>query len=499
MMLSKSSCLLKKVYRIFLLIILFLSSPPLQGYALEVNTWDGPYNLSDSPGNSISASLVADKSGVVHLIWVEEESDIENIILYTHLVDGVWSPPVDIVAESNFGVGGARLASDYLGNLHLIWQGAGGIKYSHVYAPEANGVQNWSTAVVIVPSQNNMSDFDLSINGNEIGITVCITYAIEIGLNSGVYSVCSADGGSSWNEPIKVYENFDNTKRVTNPRIIIGQNGIVHAIWVVSNYPETFPPIGLMHARSMNNGATWENASLLASGPYDDPAIITRDKEEVHVVWSGTADDRYKFHRFSPDNGQTWFPVWRNDEVGGLAGRPALAADSQARLHWLSIGDLFNLQGSAPKDVLYYARYENNLWEKLGQVFRDEVREQNMANVSAAISLGNHLHVAVQTPVQRPSGGYQFDIFYFNRFLDGPSLSPQFLPTPVKVVPTPTILSVTEPIATQVADNTVLKTQPASNPPIVLQNPSVPIVAGVIPIIIIFIGIILFKNLLKDR
>ncbi|MDH7556937.1 MAG: sialidase family protein, partial [Candidatus Methanosuratincola sp.] len=360
--------------------------------------WKGPINVSNSEGQSGFPSIVADKSGVVHLFWNEEILPNQHVIMYSHLENDLWSPPIDIFPFAE----PAHVVSsiDSKGYIHIIWTGIGGINYSRVYAPNADNAHNWKAPRVQVPSTNFLGDYHFVVSDEEGKIVICLIYAIQIGANSGIYTACSFDQGETWQPPSATYQNLNPGLFVDKPQLAITSEGRIHAIWAESNYPEIFPPIGIRYAYSDDWGISWSFPQSLADGPYTDPAITITSKNEIHVVWSGTADDRYKFHLWSSDNGVSWHPLWRNLEVGGLAGTGAIVEDSIGRLHWLTVGDIFSLPIEGPKDALYYSYFTDYSWSPGIQVFREDVPEQNMSFVSATMALGNRLNVVAVTPVR---------------------------------------------------------------------------------------------------
>jgi hypothetical protein len=422
----------------------FPSSP---ASAQQASQWTDPIDLSNSVTQSQFPSITADPAGGVHVVWLENLSATESAILYTSLSNGNWSSPVDIVPDVG-NVGGPRLISDEQGTLHLAYPGINGISYAQAFAPQAGSPRAWSKPVILVPAQNFLSDFDLAVGTGEAVGTVCVTYAKQIGSGSGVYVVCSRDGGLTWDEPYIVYENLAADLMVSKPRLAIGPDGSLQVVWVLTNYPETFPPLGIRYSKSIDGGLTWSSEFNLADGPYDDPTISLCAAPQVHVVWSGTGSDRFKFHRWSADNGKTWFDTWRNTDLGGYQGRPDLVCDSRGRIHWLLVGTAF---GNVPKSVinpdsLYHAVFDKGKWSPGDVLLYGSSNQQNMADAQAAIALGNQIHVVVYNPLQLSKTTYQNDIFYISELLDGPALQPKLLLNAnLTITPTPPVLITLSP------------------------------------------------------
>ncbi len=409
-----------------------LVSYPTYGQG-EAEDWSRPVNLSESEAQSTYPSIAADPAGGIHVIWEEGEGQ-DDVIVYTRREGGRWTKPVDILINPGGGAASYPvLAADAYGYLHVVWKGGGTVYYSHAYAPVAGSARHWSEPKPLTSPDLYLNFPTLSVAPDGV---LHAAYAKQIGPDSGIYALRSTDRGEKWSPSTAIYQNPRADRLVDKPRLAAGPDGVVHAVWVESRYPEVFPPLGLRYARSTDGGNTWSQPLVLADGPYDDPAILTLGRE-LHVVYSGTAEDRFKFHRWSSDGGRTWSDAWRDPEVGGLLGWPALVADGDRVLHWLMAGSIFE----AGTDGLYYTTWSGESWTS-GQVllYHTSRVAQNMANISAAVSLGNELHVVVQVPLARKEGGgWQFDVFYLHRPLGASGRPPQTLPAPTeRPSPTPT-------------------------------------------------------------
>lgn len=400
--------------------------------------WSLPVNVSDSATESGPPAMAADPAGGVHMLWTEEDQGGANAILYSYLINGIWSVPNDILineALTSFDLPG--LVCDSQGYLHTAYKAAG-ITYSSAYAPLAGSASQWKAAVVLAPSMNHLTKPHLIVGSDD---SLHLVYAIQIGSYSGIYYLQSTDSGKNWSTTLPVYENYNQIRMVDQPGITIDPNGKLHVVWTEYNYPETFPPLGIRYSSSVD-GKFWEPPVSLADGPYMDPAIIALGDQEIHVVWSGTDIDRYKFHRYSKDSGESWLGIWRNEESGGLTGLPGLAIDSQGVLYWFHIGTALKLDR---QDWLFENTFTNGIWSNSRTIFVDAVAEQNTKNVTAIISLGNQLHTALWVPVRKSDGDYQGDVFYFHKQLTSPPVEPR--PLPASLVSAPTEEPDKQPVA----------------------------------------------------
>jgi hypothetical protein len=212
----------------------------------------------------------------------------------------------------------------------------------------------------------------------------------------------------------------------------VDADGGKHAAWVESNYPETFPPIGIRYAHALADGPGWSEALSLADGPYGDPAILARGSTEVHVVYSGTAEDRYKFHRWSSDSGRNWTESWRNSEVGGFQGYAELTLDGSDRIHWLMAASVLNVR----RDALFHTSWNGESWSAGEAPLFNVSTQSNPMDVTAVVGMGNQLHVALMYPLEAPGlPEGNNEIYYIGRALDAELLPARQLAT---ITPRPT-------------------------------------------------------------
>jgi hypothetical protein len=226
-----------------------------------------------------------------------------------------------------------------------------------------------------------------------------VVFAKKIGADSGIYYTHSEDEGSSWGAIVPIYYGLSQNQMVDKPRLAVSSEDKLHVVWVEHNYPETFPPIGIRYASS-SDGVEWNDPLNLSDGPYDDPNIVALADNEVHTVWSGAAPDRFNFHRWSADDGGSWRDVFRNTELGGFTGKPALVGDSLGNLHWLQVGSIFARQSATELHYQEWSHLESR-WlpgvSLLGTTSSPEAGA-HATNPSAVVALGNQLHIVMGNP-----------------------------------------------------------------------------------------------------
>lgn len=396
--------------------------------------WSAPVNLSQSETNSGSPSVAVDPAGTLHVVWSEETEDGRAFIRYSSLQDGAWSAANEIVASPYSEVADyPSLAADSQGYLHLVWRGDATLYYSRAYAPLAGLAQSWSRPQALEEVQDFIGAPDLVVDSQD---RLHLIYPINVGGRSGIYAMQSTDGGRTWSDPETVYRNRSSNRLVDQARLAVDANGGRHAAWVEANNPESFPPIGIRYATSLADGLGWSEALSLANGPYSFPGILASSSNEVHVVFSGTGSDRFKFHRWSADGGMNWSETYRNSEVGGYQGLPDLAIDSSGRLHWLTTASVFR----ANNDCLFHTIWQEGAWTPGEAPLCGVISSQNPYDVAVVVALGNELIVAIQYPIESETqeAGWQFEIYALGLELASERLASRPLAAPTVAPATPT-------------------------------------------------------------
>ena len=414
----------RQPFVLLLLIAVLAQAGRVQAQVLQAPGWSTPSNLSGTPSDSQFPALVSDPAGGAHLFWAEDTEPSQantDVILYAHWDGARWSTPVDIVLspegpQSSASYPAAVYSSD--GLLHLAWVGGwdGRIYYSSAWAGVAGSARAWSRPSELNPGGERGSAPSLGVD--ETGI-LHLAYAVSREPSQGVYYLRSEDGGDYWSAPQVIPgSRLGSDAMLADTRLATAADGSVHVVWSWAAYPETFPPKGIYYAASIDGGHNWTEPSLLSSGPFNCPTITTRGDSEVHVVWSGTADQRSKFHTWSADGGRSWSPPTAVLTPGGQQGYAGLALDSADTIHWVTVTSRRDSQ-----DALVHLAWDGTQWsspevalsmEQLG--FRVD---QNLSNAAIAISRGNQLEVVVMAPVGE-GDDYQHDIYHVSAQANSP-------------------------------------------------------------------------------
>lgn len=416
--------------------------------------WSEPVSIFSTLEGSEFPGIVTDPSGTVHALWREDVRD-RNVLAYARLRAGRWSNPTDVlITPGNLPIDTPTLAVDGRNWLHALWQSGGRIYHSTVFAAAADSSQQWRAPLALATLQGRLAEPHLVIDADDVLHVVML----QTETGKGIYYSQSADSGLTWSTPRPIHLAARQSAPA-HPRLAAGADGRLHAVWLEGTVGDSAAPRQVRYANSADGGRTWSSPQTVATGDYDWPGIAERAGDDLHVVWSGSGDNWGVYDRRSADGGSTWEPVWFSDIFGGHHGRAALVADGGNALHRLQIATPNRVRDT---QVVIHLVWDDNAWSEPQFTARmAPIGNLTARHLSAAVNLGNQLHVLYERPASVEQVGGQFDIYHSARTLpDAPPLAPQPLvaPTPVVTVaptaeptavpPTPTPVPVfTTPIA----------------------------------------------------
>jgi len=136
------------------------------------------------------------------------------------------------------------------------------------------------------------------------GDTVHVIWRDKMEGKKDVYYKHSTDGGSSWDQDIKITN--DEPKQFYPSLALSGQ--VIHAVygkWRDDGYSEIY------YNRSVNGGESWGMESRLTDNiSYYYESAVAASGSHVHVVWVNTDWTGFwqVFYKHSPDGGISWGP-----------------------------------------------------------------------------------------------------------------------------------------------------------------------------------------------
>ncbi|MFN2189853.1 MAG: sialidase family protein, partial [Candidatus Promineifilaceae bacterium] len=410
---------------------------PVEAAEEEPSAWSPISPVYDTSQLSKNPKLVADADGFLHAFWSADPQEGEEPAgLYYSRWDGLnWSQPSRIlVSPSGLDADELDVTVDSLGRLAAVWgsQQPSDIYFSESSTSRAALMSEWLTPVslpVMSPFATEPQLVVDSANNYYVG------YAIPVNENRGIYYVLSTAGGADFSEPVRVFDAVEaGWQAVGQPRIAVGVDGTIHALWTKRTLPPDDQPIGLYYSFSVDEGLSWSEPSEIATQPILASELVALGDGSVHIIWrdqNGTT-----WHQYSLDGGFNWTRPLRI-EGQGSAGPIDVVVDAAARLHLLSFGEPigFSVDEGVPVPLLKHWIWSDEEWETgeslpvtEGQVGR---------GLSGAISPSGAFSVIFGTETAGEDGEPLAQMSYAVQQLDIPLDVPS---PPVLATPTPTPL-----------------------------------------------------------
>ena len=160
-----------------------------------------------------------------------------------------------------------------------------------------------------------------------------MVYSVPVNEERGIYLVQSKDHGSTWSEPLQVFDGaaagFDF---VGAPSLLISENGFLHIVWKQQSIQgdEVPQPLSLYYTRSEDGGHTFTDAEPVVEQPVAWREIVTDAKGNLHLLWQPQDTLTTVWDQVSFDGGHSWqFPQALPNE--GMTA--AMLVDSVGQLH----------------------------------------------------------------------------------------------------------------------------------------------------------------------
>lgn len=368
------------------IIIGLLGSSPVAAQEDE-STWSPPANISNT-ASRVSAwpMSTADQVGRVHLVWAEATQaggeGVLDTILYTRLVDGEWSQPVDVLAvPAGDSLRPDASHVDPYGQLVLVWHSERELYVSWADAADAASARAWTSRPL---------DVEVNVNTADLAIGQAGAYhVVYIRDNSELVYLFSPDAGTSWTKE-QVLTGVDLTNlALIGPAIAVDNADGIYVSWTRTSEAIDWGPVGVWFVRSIDDGKTWEDKEELAGGGgYGWSDLLVDADQNVHLFFLGSGSTGGRYHLWSDDRGRSWagpLLVARPEEITGFPGPPNLLLDSAGTVHAVFAG--YGREG----EKIWHATWNGVSWRGPDTISRDLPHSEK---VSATVALGNQVHAA---------------------------------------------------------------------------------------------------------
>jgi len=316
-------------------------------------TWTDHTKLNMMSG-TVEPTICCTSNGTFHLVMSTLNSSSHAYLKSsngtswdTYFLDWGSSPnsgPATIVADS----------SDYL---HVVWtdmQPGGAVKYVR---STSGGGSSWDSVITLGTGvANNHASMCADSNGG--------VHVVWVDDPNGTYEVNylrSTDSGDTWEN---VVELTDPPYVTYDPKICADSNGNLHLMWLDER---SGAPIEVYYRRSVDGGTTWENeVRLTNSSVHNFNANVCADTlGNVYVSWNSAADgDDEVMLISSSDSGATWGTATNLTDNAENDSMPFMFIDGAGKINMLFMSD----REAGNKDVYFRLGEQSGLVDPMVDV-----------------------------------------------------------------------------------------------------------------------------------
>jgi hypothetical protein len=447
--------------------------------------------------------LVADMNHTVHAFNSQplnlENDEAPYAVFYRQWTkENGWTFPNDILYDSDGNsLNVVGVTSDQSNRIHLLILKRGDIYYSQNSIAAAGNALEWSTPDLIAtsvsgygPGNEIISAIATSPDGNEI----VVIYAGRKGGN-GLYYTQSLDGGNNWSEPYPIYLTGDPSVVVTDPKLYFGDSGLLHTVWTTFLEDGSGGPGYYANYDPVAN--TWTEPMELDAPGIRTPSVIENQGDIIVTYYHANVNGDW--WRESSDGGKTWsLPKQISPQHIGTNGNVSLVVDSNKVLH-----GFFGERIDDNNHGIWHVTFTGSTWGNLEAVVRGPQRREKIGgngfdprSARAVIVNGNLALVTWGTDGFAGVNG----VWYSFKQLDTPELSSAIFATstvapPATPIPTAavTLPTSTVPASSATNENDLFKS------PNSVQNPQISLFVGIVPVLLLLGGMLVFYLLSRHK
>ena len=464
----------KKINLIALFIL--ISIYPTQ--IVQGQDWSTPVDITDEVTENvhIHGLAICDPYENLHIFWVDRvPGEDGDAIFYRNNIDGVFSPPNDILKVNLFHIFYPDVTiSPKTNTIHLTWVNSdGSLFYSSAPLIDAYDAKAWEPPTLI-----DTDVFDPAIDiGPDGKIHLIYSKSFDQETYFSIIHRISEDG-ITWENDSTIYSvDFQEPGFVRLEMAIDGKDRI--HVGITSRSQEYAKIFEVGYIRSIDGGSTWdeyiviENTSKAFQGT-EWIAPYAFGENEIHLTWHNPE----RMHKWSSDGGNTWSTAVKIIELGAAFGGPnTLAKDSSGKIHSIT----------AVLDGVYSSEWNGEKWVNINRIDNRPIDHHGQ---QIAICPANEMHTLYYDTLGNGT------VWYAKRILDIPISETV---RELSKIPTSTI-----PIITQATmenssiQNTTDKTGASLGIEYEIEGTRISplniVFASALPVIILIIIILIFRS-----
>lgn len=321
----------------------------------EGGVWSPAQQIDSEAGIALYATIVADSTNAVHVVW-EDERDyvLGSDIYYASSNDGFLTETPIVSGANGFRNVHPKIVAGEDDTLHVAWHsletvGLDEFEYDLWYTKRPFGAPGWESALSIV-SQEDVVESYPSIAPGPFG-TAYIAFQSDESGTMGIYFTGDQGGSFGLSIPVSLTDAYQPGLDVTPEGDLV----LAYFDYVDGSWSDVY------YRYSDDMGATWGSPQAVSAS--DDayqyaPDVECTPEGDIHFAWHEENElgypSRVLYREYLADEG--WQDIIELAGQGYMGAFPSMDSDAQGHIH--VVYELWTL--AEPPDVNNYEIWYRN-------------------------------------------------------------------------------------------------------------------------------------------
>ncbi len=390
---------------------------------------------TESTGNSYQPDIVVDSEGDIHVAWSDStdilSSGSDSDVFYKkwNSSSKTWETTELISINSAGNAGEARIAVDFFGNIHVVWQDPtayvnAGSDFDICYSKRNNVTHTWSKTSIVSSTSTDYSQescIGADSDGNIHVIWSDVTDIDGSGTDADLFHRYWDVTTSSWST-VEVVTS-DSSEASYSPDLVIDSAGNVHITWVdQTEFFNSGTDPDVYYNRYSMSLIGWSAKKLISGNSSDysrNPAISVTPQRVPSIVWCdedatmcNAGSDKDIFFRSKDPYSDIWSnTLLMSKDSNDSSLYPSIAIDNDYNTH-IAWQESDAYEGSGTDTDIFYNMWNNtdDTWRNLDLISSESFSACTYPEITT--DQYGYIHVVWVDGSNLDNAGSDNDIFY---------------------------------------------------------------------------------------
>ncbi len=252
------------------------------------NTWTETIRLTPSSDSGYFPAIAIDKNDTIHVVFRQWFSNGDEICYQKSMDEGkTWSQPTRLTHAS--GDSFTPAIAVYKETIHVVWSDERDGNFEIYYKKSLDNGVTWDEEDTKLSNTSGRSLLP-SVATDSLG-NVHVVWQEREGDGHTLYYRKSLDGGNIWLDGKKIIENPTVGPAGGGPHIAVDFKNNLQVVWAdIRSRSAVFEEI--FYKKSIDSGYTWTDDVNITQHAYDTdswmPGLALDLNDNLYLVWSGT-------------------------------------------------------------------------------------------------------------------------------------------------------------------------------------------------------------------